>query len=91
MKGLSDLRRELDSIDGEIAALLGRRMKIVDSIADFKAKSGTAVADPAREAEIIARVEALAGEGCAREARALFSAIFELSRARQKGRIGAKA
>ena len=44
---MQDIRKEIDGIDGEIIALLGRRFQYVQAAAQFKASSG-AVRAPER-------------------------------------------
>jgi chorismate mutase len=51
---LEQKRRDIDQIDGEILALLGRRAGIVREI-EMKLKAGLPIVDWAREAEIIRR------------------------------------
>ena len=52
---LEQKRRDIDQIDGEILALLGRRAGIVREIGEMKLKAGLPIVDWAREAEIIRR------------------------------------
>ncbi len=81
---LGGLRAEIDSIDDEIARLFRRRMEVVDLIAAAKRSRGAAVNDPAREREILSRVEAVAGPEFGDCARSLFSGIFEIAKKRQR-------
>lgn len=50
---LSQLRREIDEIDAQTAALFCRRMQTVQKVAEYKKKNGLAVLDAAREKEVI--------------------------------------
>ena len=61
----TELRRMRDSIDNMDAALvhlLAERFKITQEVGDLKARYGLPPADPAREAQQIARLRALAAE-----------------------------
>lgn len=48
---LQELREEINEIDGEILALLERRLAVCRAIATYKRESGMAVRDTARETE----------------------------------------
>lgn len=50
---LSDYRRRIDIIDGEIEALLDKRMALANEIADFKAQRNIPTLDSTREAELL--------------------------------------
>ena len=63
--GLSELHRLRDSIDNMDAALihlLAERFKITQQVGQLKARHGLPPADPAREAQQIARLRGLAVE-----------------------------
>lgn len=51
---LTDIRRDIDEIDGQIAGLFEKRMELVREIARVKRAHGLPVEDKAREEEIIA-------------------------------------
>ena len=78
---LEILRIEIDLIDDEIAALLNRRMALSASVAKAKMESGGPVHCPAREAEILGRLQLTPA------LRNVYDAIFEASRALQRGMI----
>jgi chorismate mutase len=59
---LHDLRHLIDTVDERILILLSMRQLYVDAIAHVKAKTGQAVKDPGREAEILSRLTEKAGE-----------------------------
>ena len=84
---LSEIRSEIDAIDGELVKLFVRRMEASEKVAAAKRGSATPVQDPAREREILARVSELAGNDLAGYSRILFSNLFELSRSYQAQRI----
>ena len=60
MKSLQDIRREIDSIDAEILALLQKRFLCSKEIARIKQETGMPVFDRTREEELFARIEAIA-------------------------------
>jgi len=56
---LNDLRRTIDGIDAELVRLLNERVWSAAKIGDEKRKGGSAVHDPVREDEVLARVKEL--------------------------------
>ena len=81
---LQDFRRELDEIDTELLRLFCRRMAIVEEIGVYKIKNGLPVTDPEREKQIFLRIAQESPEGLEADAAALYTAILELSRAKQE-------
>ena len=59
---LQRLRDSIDNIDAALVHLLAERFKCTQEVGRFKAEHGLPPADPAREAEQIARLRALARE-----------------------------
>jgi chorismate mutase len=57
---LRRLRDSIDNIDAALVHLLAERFKFTKAVGEFKATQGLPPADPAREAEQIARLRALA-------------------------------
>ncbi|HVV65632.1 MAG TPA: chorismate mutase [Rhizomicrobium sp.] len=57
---LKRLRDSIDNIDAALVHLLAERFKFTKAVGRFKAKNGLPPADPAREAEQIERLRALA-------------------------------
>ncbi|HTQ14221.1 MAG TPA: chorismate mutase [Rhizomicrobium sp.] len=57
---LARLRESIDNIDAALVHLLAERFKCTKAVGEFKAARGMPPADPAREAEQIARLRALA-------------------------------
>ena len=49
MPELSELRREIDRIDGEIFRLFSERAGVAEQVAAYKRERGMRVFDPARE------------------------------------------
>ena len=81
---LSDIRREIDVLDEELAKLFVRRMACADQVAAAKRTSGKAVLDPGRERAILAKVAERVGPGLETEGRLLFSTLMSISRGRQR-------
>ena len=59
---LDTCRNNIDAIDAEILSLLARRIAVVREIAAIKCRHSLPVADPVREAEILARLEPVKDE-----------------------------
>jgi chorismate mutase len=59
---LQSLRDSIDNIDAALIHLLAERFKCTQVVGRFKAEHGMPPADPAREAEQISRLRALARE-----------------------------
>ncbi len=59
---LRDYRRSIDNIDAALVHLLAERFKITQKVGAYKAAAGLPPADPAREAEQVARLRRLAQE-----------------------------
>jgi len=57
---LSEIRRSIDNIDAALIHLLAERFKQTRKVGALKARKGLPPADPAREAQMIARLRALA-------------------------------
>lgn len=84
MKEISEIRKEIDGIDDQLAVLLKRRIEIADEVARAKAATGGKIADPAREREILTRVTDAAGKDYESGLRLIFSTIFGITKARQR-------
>lgn len=59
-ESLEGFRKSIDNIDAALVHLLAERFKITQKVGAFKASEGLPAADPAREAEQIARLRRLA-------------------------------
>ncbi len=57
---LIDLRRSIDNIDAALIHLLAERFKCTQQVGRLKARLGLPASDPAREAQQVARLRALA-------------------------------
>ncbi len=87
---LAYLRRRIDDVDDELAVLLARRTALTAAVQDHKAASGDDAGergrDPAREAEIVARMADLVpGLGPERIARVMQAVIAESVAAWESG------
>lgn len=89
MTEIEQCRAEIDGIDDEIAKLVEKRFAVTARVAECKRKSGTAVTDPGRERDILARVTGLVPAEHMIGIRQLFTTLFGLSKAFQRNRIGA--
>ena len=57
---LLEMRRSIDNIDAALIHLLAERFKQTRKVGELKARQGLPPADPAREANMIARLRSLA-------------------------------
>jgi chorismate mutase len=57
---LSSYRDSIDNIDAALVFLLAERFKITQAVGRYKASAGLPPADPAREADQVARLRSLA-------------------------------
>ena len=81
---LQDLRGKIDKIDDELVRLFEQRMDVSAEIAGYKQQNNIPVHDPARERQKLYDVSGKAGEGRTAYITALYSLLFELSRADQE-------
>lgn len=79
---LVEIRGEIDAIDAQLLPLFLQRMQCTERVAAIKRGAGIPVFAPKREQEILDRVERKAGEW-GPSARAFYSAVMSISRARQ--------
>ena len=84
---LSEIRNEIDEIDGELVKLFVRRMEASEKVAAAKRSSAKPVCDPAREREILAKVAKAVGPDFENEARLLFTTLMSMSRGRQRAEL----
>ena len=85
---LSELRKEIDSIDRELVALFIKRMNVSAGVAEYKIKNNMPVLDASRERALLNKVSELSGEEFEAYTRTLYSSILELSRSYQHKKIG---
>ncbi|MBQ8954410.1 MAG: chorismate mutase [Clostridia bacterium] len=77
---LTESRKIISDIDGQIVPLFVKRMEAAAEVAAYKKKAGLPVLDRSREALVLDRVAALAGEDFGGYARALYECVMALSR-----------
>ncbi len=87
------LRGEIETIDGEILALLERRLELACRVGAGKRKAGLPVLDPAREARVVGRAAAAARRlGLPEEeVRDIFWGVVHLCRTAQREAEGSEA
>ena len=76
---LTDLRKEIDSVDAQLVDLFCQRMSLSQQVADYKKENHLPIYVPSREKEKLKEIASQAGDN-APYARVLYSTIFELSR-----------
>lgn len=59
---LASYRKSIDNIDAALVHILAERFRITQAVGEYKARTALPPADPAREAEQIARLRRLAEE-----------------------------
>ena len=80
---LSEYRKQLDRINGELLSLFLERMNISSEIAKYKQEKGLQVFDSEREKAILDEVRTKAGDDLGPYAEKFFADIMQLSRDRQ--------
>ena len=88
MEDLSDIRKEIDSIDTQIVELFKRRMSCADAVAAYKRAHDLPVLDRSRERELLSRRTAQVPEDMKVYTEVLFELLMEASRNRQGERLG---
>lgn len=84
---LENLRKEIDNIDNQIAALFKQRMDVVANIAEWKNANQAAVYSGKREEDILHRVSGICGNELENYTKILFRTMFELSRSYQESKL----
>ncbi|MBE6605438.1 MAG: bifunctional chorismate mutase/prephenate dehydratase [Ruminococcaceae bacterium] len=84
---LSDYRVKIDEIDSEIVRLFKERMEVSRNIAECKREKGLPVYDPKREREKLVSISGMLPEEFKTYGEALYSLLFELSRAYQHKKL----
>lgn len=80
---ISELRKEIDTIDDQLVKLFGQRMDVAAQIAAYKKENNLPIYVPVREREKLQDVAEKAGPEMANYTRVLYSMLFELSRSYQ--------
>ena len=84
MNELSELRRQIDDIDGQLIDLIIRRLDIMGNVAAVKRAQGKGTSDPARERDILNRLMDRAGPEYETEVKMIFTNLFNISKAKQR-------
>jgi len=87
--GLEGIRETIDKIDDQLIELFVQRMNAVRDVAAWKRQNHLPVLDSGREREILIRLSEKAGPELERYVKALYQALFDLSRGFQAGVLGA--
>ena len=85
---LSEIRRKIDEIDDEMAALYVKRMALSAEVAKNKSKTGKAVTDGEREREIVYRLAEKSPKELTVYLKELYDTVFFTSKAYQSALIG---
>lgn len=85
---LSEIRKKIDQIDDEMAALYVKRMALSAEVAKNKAQTGKAVTDGEREREIIFRLAEKSPKELTVYLKELYDTVFFTSKAYQSALIG---
>lgn len=83
---LSEVRKNIDSVDSQIKTLFEQRMNLADQVAQVKAETGDEIYKPDREDAIIEKLTSDVGPDIKKEYIALIKRIMEISRKYQYGR-----
>ena len=84
MDELQQLRGEIDAIDAQMVELFRRRMEATAQVGQYKLARSLPVLDRTREAEVLAKKSALAGEELRDDVTALYETVMALSRRQQQ-------
>lgn len=57
---LQEIRKQIDQVDSQLAALIEQRMRLTADVAEYKMQNGKEIYDPVREKERLASVRAMA-------------------------------
>lgn len=85
---LTELRKQIDTIDKELVELFKRRMNVCADVAEYKRQTGMNVLDSSRERALLNKVSELSGEAFEEYTRTLYATILDLSRSYQHKRLG---
>lgn len=85
---LSDYRKEIDEIDGQLTQLFSRRMAVAADIARYKKEQGLPVLDQSRERKKLLSISESAPDATREYTLSLYSLLFELSRSYQTRLLG---
>lgn len=74
------IRKNIDYLDRQIAEKLAQRMDLMTKVAESKASTGTDIADPGREQEVLDNVAGVAGVDHQEYVCDIYKAIMEVSK-----------
>ncbi|MBC8571151.1 bifunctional chorismate mutase/prephenate dehydratase [Zongyangia hominis] len=80
---LTQLRQQIDEVDGQIVELFKTRMALVDGVARYKREHSIPVLHAGREEEVLDRAAKLAGPELAGASRVLFTTLMDVSKGSQ--------
>ena len=81
---ITELRKQIDSIDDELIELFHRRMDVSRDIAAYKKSIGMRVYDPAREREKLYEIAMKSGEDMGEYSTILWNILMDLSKTYQE-------
>ena len=81
---ITELRKQIDSIDDELIELFHRRMDVSRDIAAYKKSIGMRVYDPAREREKLYEIALKSGEDMGEYSTILWNVLMDLSKTYQE-------
>lgn len=84
---LTEIRKEIDKVDGEILPLLIKRMKLSEQVAEYKRKNNIPVLNVKREQEILEKIKSQGGE-YGNALQSVYASMMEISRNLQHSRLG---
>lgn len=85
--GLDEIRRQIDSVDGQMKQLFLQRMDLADQVAGEKKHTGAAVYAPKREEEVLCARTDKTEEAYYPECLAFFKQMMEISRLHQYSKL----
>ena len=88
---INEIRKKIDEVDDELAALFERRMELARLIAEEKRKAGLPLVNTLREKEIIDRVLSALPADIKPYGEQLFKTLFEMSKAYQSAVLDASS
>ena len=88
---LKDCRIKIDEIDKELVRLFKERMEVSKEVAECKKENGLPIFDPKREREKLTSVAEMLPDEFKNYSDALYSLLFELSRAYQRKNLSGES
>lgn len=80
---LQELRKQIDTIDDEIVALLEKRLQIAKQIGELKTRLNVEVYHPQREEEILKRLQSISSLS-PHQIEEIYKSIFTLTKVLQE-------